>query len=444
MIRRFLLLLAFVLPLAAQTPRGVTIEPAAPNASDAVTIRIPLYCPSENPVVTREGSIIRIDLTGPPDGCPVDPPLLVEQIVTIGSLPAGSYTVEVYSSEDRNTPYARGTFAVGPAAIELYPFAIPANLESGITVVIPYSEELLEICLDAPGCRQASVGGITVPLRFRGDLELEFTAPQHAPGFVDIVLTNGTKTITSKNALYYFDRNAAPDPQVFERILFPVMFDAPGAVGSHWRTEAVIANRRPWAIETFNDIQPIVCVTYPCGERLAPHSRAAWVGGNYPAGVALIASRNDAEHLAFSLRARDVSRVSESFGTEVPVVREAQMFDGTITLLDVPLDPRYRVKVRVYAFAEGEARLTGLAAPQTFELRRPQCSGPAACAAIPAYTAIDLAPGAADQRVNLYIDAPPGTKAWAFASVTNNETQQVTTVTPDGIGGIPCAPCTTP
>ncbi len=445
MIRRILLFLVLALPLIAQEPpQGVRIEPAVAYQNDPIRIFIPLYCPSENPVVLREGSNIRIDLTGPPVGCPVDPPLLVEQLVTIGSLPAGHYTVEVYGDENRSTPYVRGAFDV-KFSTELYPFAIPANIESGIEVLVPFREELIEVCHDLPGCRTANVGGISVPLRYDDEvheLNLVFTAPPHAPGLVDVVLSNGTDTVTGK--LYYFDRDAAPDAEIFERILFPVMFDAPGANGSHWRTEAAILNPRPWAIETFNDIQPIVCVTYPCGERLRAQSKATWTGGNYPGGVYLIASRKDAEHLAFSLRARDVSRVSEGFGTEVPVVREGEMYDGTLTLLDVPLDPRYRVKLRIWSFAEGEGRLTAGGAPRTFELQRPQCSGPATCAALPAYAVIDLLPGVADERVNLYIDGPAGSKTWAFASVTNNETQQVTTVSPDGIGGIPCDPCTTP
>jgi len=37
--------------------------------------------------------------------------------------------------------------------------------------------------------------------------------------------------------------------------------------------------------------------------------------------------------------------------------------------------------------------------------------------------------------VNLYFGVGTDMPAWGFASVTNNETQQVTIVTPDGQGG---------
>ena len=439
MIRRILLLLALALPLAAQT-RQVTIVPAAPTTADPIEIRIPLYCPSEA-TITFEGPIVRIDLDGPADGCPIDPPLLVEQSVKIGPMNAGEYDVRVYGGNDRYRPYATGAFTVTPH-VELYPFAIPANVDPALDVVIPFDDDASETCQGAP-CTHAIVGGVTVPLRHGIDYDLIFRAPQHAPGFVDVTLTGGTKSLTLKNALYYFDRAATPDFDVFERILFPVLFDAPGALGSHWITEAAIGNPEKWDVETFNDITSIVCTVPPCGERVRARSKLAWTGGNYPSGVALIVARRDADDLAFALRARDTAHAAQSFGTEVPVVRESEMFESTMTLLDVPLDPRYRVKLRIYAYAEGDARLLGLGAPRTVRLTRPECSG-ASCAWLPAYATIDLAPGSADQRVNLYIEPPAGTKAFAFATVTNNETQQVTTVTPDGVGGVPCNPCTIP
>lgn len=441
MIRRILLLLALALPLAAQTPRQVTFVPAAPTNADLIEVRIPVYCPSEATVVF-EGPIIRINLSGNPDGCPIDPPLLVEQVVKIGNLPAGQYTVRVYGIDSRYIPYAESPLVV-TQRFDLHPFAIPSVTDPAIDVVIPYSDNFREYC---GGCNTAIVGGVSVPLRNNGEMDVIFRAPPHAPGFVDVTLTDGTRSVTAKHALYYFDRNAPPDFAIFERVLFPVLFDAPGAQGSHWVTEVAIANPKLWDIETYNSIIPIDCIVPPCGERRRARSKSWWSGGDYPAGVALIVAREDADDLAFSLRARDTSTVARNFGTEVPVVREDEMFESTMTLLDVPLDPRYRVKLRIYAYAEGEGRLTGAGSPRTFLLTRPQCTG-SQCAALPAYATIDLPPGAAGQRVNLYIDPPPGTKAFAFASVTNNETQQVTTVTPDGIGGIPCnleVPCTVP
>jgi hypothetical protein len=73
------------------------------------------------------------------------------------------------------------------------------------------------------------------------------------------------------------------------------------------------------------------------------------------------------------------------------------------------------------------------------------CSGAASCASTPWYAEIDLPVRGDDERANLYVTPPAGAGlAWAFATVTNNETQQVTVVTPDGKGGEPCNPCTIP
>jgi hypothetical protein len=223
-----------------------------------------------------------------------------------------------------------------------------------------------------------------------------------------------------------------------------VLINTPGAHGSQWVSEAAIANPAHWDIETYNDIVPFECIDYPCGERLPGGSYVAFTGDGYPNGIALIAPRAEAGNLAFSLRVRDTSRAAEGYGTQVPVVRERDMFRNTeLTLLDLPVDSRYRTKVRMYAFDAGEhdAEVTvddGVRSPATYFVPvRRNCSG-RECHGIPWYAEVDLATTATDQRVNVYIRfGDPEAPAWAFASVTNNETQQVTIVTADGEGGRP-------
>jgi hypothetical protein len=170
----------------------------------------------------------------------------------------------------------------------------------------------------------------------------------------------------------------------------------------------------------------------------------------------MIVPRPEADSLAFALRVRDVSRAEEGLGTEVPVVREKDMFVNTVmTLLDVPLDPRYRVKLRVYALDPffGNAGLaasvtlvdvrTGVRTERNIPLER-SCQGPL-CVAVPAYGELDLEAGQQGERVNVYISSHEESLTWSFASITNNDTQQVTIVTPDGVGGIPCRqPCGEP
>ena len=71
-------------------------------------------------------------------------------------------------------------------------------------------------------------------------------------------------------------------------------------------------------------------------------------------------------------------------------------------------------------------------------------SGVRQCAAVPWSAEVDLFPGEAGERRNLYVNVPAGTTAWAFATVTNNKTQEVTIVRPSGTGGEPCLPCLIP
>jgi hypothetical protein len=163
--------------------------------------------------------------------------------------------------------------------------------------------------------------------------------------------------------------------------------------------------------------------------------------------VTLLVPRPEAPFLSFALRIRDVSRHAEGLGTQIPVVREKDLYHGTImTLLDVPIDPGHRVKVRIYALEPfDELHRAGrvvifrqnnhVAEALVYRLTR-NCAG-SACAGEPYYAEVDLRPGAAGARVNVYIEPPLDATTWAFATVTNNATQQVTIVTPNGRGGEP-------
>jgi hypothetical protein len=446
------------LPLAAQFPPFVSeiqVYPPHPVAGQWVEFGVLNDCPLDRPVVTREGSVIRIIL---PSAGICDPPIPFEfKVAYRGVLPAGTYTVEA-SYQSGAEPYAMGSFEVrdslDPAILS--PTAVPAGAPSHLQVRIwtPIPEVDPPLC-PANDC-VVRVGGTLVDTQRDSNGNLWITAPPHAAGFAEVTITNGAVTRTLPTPLYYFDRDEAPSEAFFERILFPVLVNTPGGHGSQWRSEAVIANPGPWFIETFNNIRPIACPTTPCGERFSPGEYAKFSGTDFPHGVALLVPRNDAAAMSFGLRVRDVSRVAESFGSEIPVVRESEMSIGsTLTLLDVPVDPRYRTKVRIYglnirANHSVEGRLTTLrtgvegSRNTTRFTMNTQCAD-YTCSISPAYAEVDLPTGEQGQRVNVYVDVDaPGSLTWAFASVTNNVTQQVTIVAPDGSGGTPCDPCRVP
>jgi hypothetical protein len=457
--RNAFLFALLLLPLAAAAAVPVTVRSGSPVVGKEIVLELDVFCSDGTPVIERHGFhiVVRYPEESHCGGEPFFPRPLT---LALDPLPAGRYEMEIFAPADSDEGvWAAGSFVVRqPDALPfvVHPYAVPANVVSNIEppmqlrILDPSETDALAFFCGA-GCR-VFVGGVEAVDRDTGGTALVLVdAPPHAPGIVDVTLVNPAgESLTSHGAVQYFDPYAPPDLALFEHVLFPILFNAPGANGSDWKTETTISNPRMWTVATYNEIQPGQCIDGPCGERLAPRQKVEFTGGEYRGGVALLVPRAEARFLAFASRVRDVSRVAEGFGTEIPVVRESEMFDnGTLTLLEVPRDPRYRTKLRIYSFDEdgtagtvvAQAAATGAKTSTPFTLTR-NCVG-SACAAIPAYAELDLPSGREGERVNLYVEMPGHSLAWAFAAVTNNDTQQVTIVTPDGKGGAPCSPCTT-
>lgn len=403
------------------------VVPFGPTSATPIDVHYMSICePRGGHAVTREGSLIRITALDP--ACVIVLPIpMLETVQLPELLPPGEYRAEVRLEGDTNI-YAQTEFVVrnaGPKPFEIHPFAVPA-----------FGTDL-RLRLDGVTCDQADCSDITVrvdgvavgPLTREGDA-IWFTAPMHGVGLAEVTVQKSDFVSPSPAALYFFND---PELSVFEQILFPVLFSVNGALGSQWRSEAVLSNPKPWFVENANTLGPLSpCLSYPCGERLDPGAFEKY-GDGFPRGAVLHVPRPEAPDLAFGLRIRDVSRQTEGLGTRIPVVRERDLFHGKqIPLLDVPLDPRYRVRVRVYMLEPvlspflGGSVLIRRGDTQTslpFTLTR-------ANAKEPYYADLDLPAGAAGERANLFVDPPLDAVAWAFATVTNNETQQVTIVAP--------------
>ena len=432
---RLILVLAVAVPLFAQL-EGIRVYPPAPTTDTPVTIGVITSCflDANYSVEVSERTVTVV--VAPRGSCP-SPPLPVLKRFDIGKLPAGSYRLRyrfvgvgeiVDTGRDIHVRYA-----TNPARFEIHPFAVRTN-PAGLQLRVSSQETICQ----AGDCSDITirVGGTKVssPIRRENANTIWFEAPPHPVGLQNVVIekTNPISTWIAPDSLLYFN---GPDLGAFERILFPVLFDAPGANGSLWRAEGAISNPNPYFVENYNSLEPMVC--YLCGELLAPGEYVRLTGGEWPQGVALLAPRVEAPELDFALRVRDVSRQAESFGTEIPVVREADMImDKPIRLLDVPLDPNYRVKLRIYAYEPVPIDQPVVLAlnRQTNQVRsshrltlKSSCEG---CPTMPDYAELDLPAGTADERVTLSITMPPGTPSWAFVTVTNNTTQQVTVVTP--------------
>jgi hypothetical protein len=146
-------------------------------------------------------------------------------------------------------------------------------------------------------------------------------------------------------------------------------------------------------------------------------------------GRFLFVDRNHIDALSLNLRVFDVSRAGLNFGTQIPVVRESDFKPGRLTLLGVPADTRFRNTLRIYAVrpVEVDVLVNG-------SVNRSMFLAPGATIFDPAYAQIgDLPSGGEDMQISILETGPtdgPPTPIWAFVTVTNNETQLITTIAP--------------
>ena len=170
-----------------------------------------------------------------------------------------------------------------------------------------------------------------------------------------------------------------------------------------------------------------------------------------PAGLIYYPRKSLVDQLAFGSRVFDLSRSLENRGTEIPVVRERDFRTDHITLVDVPLDPHYRVTLRVYdpdQHDRAQVRMsildptsTAVIGERVINLSYPiQTILPDPFPIRPAFASVGdlqsivrpMIP--ADVSLDrFHVRLTPitlGIRIWGFASITNNDTQMVTTVTP--------------
>ncbi len=244
--------------------------------------------------------------------------------------------------------------------------------------------------------------------------------------------------------------------QQYDRILLPVSTDhVRGAFGSEWVTDLAVTNvsDTPLTVLGYDrPICPVMCAAEPIPPRntifpSAPRS-CPTIAGRF-----LLVERGRSGDVAVTLRAHDVSRQNETWGTVIPVVSEKDLFGTRFGLVDIPLDAQFRTLVRIYDFnpvtsaavrvrvyAVDPARASpdlGRPNPDRLLLElAPRFMMPDAdpFGFCPGYAEIALSgqPALADaNRVRIEIEPLTNAKDyWAFASVTHNETQHVTVITP--------------
>jgi hypothetical protein len=226
--------------------------------------------------------------------------------------------------------------------------------------------------------------------------------------------------------------NADSSNWAFTRVLIPVLANhLPGAGGSNWQTDVWITNATD---------QPVVYLFQPCNQAcccaetntICPQSTRL-NGDDRPQGRWIAAPVGGL--LRFEVRQRDLTRNASSAGVELPIVREDEFVSDEVHLLAVPRDPKFRITIRFY----------GLDASPVLNVDQIDQSGtivrndivllgrPSADYFVaPGYAQLSIDPAsqaATPLRIRIR-SLSAGIKFWAFASVTNNDTSEVTLILP--------------
>lgn len=254
----------------------------------------------------------------------------------------------------------------------------------------------------------------------------------------------------------------------YERILLPIVIagELPGAFGSRWVTHVAITNTadRPVVILGYNPY-PSGCVIGVCPPVPPTPANETFfpviTPGQITQGAIIEVDRQFGPDVRFQLRAQDVSREGADAGTELPVVREANFFTDVLNLLDVPIVTAFRTRLRLYDVdAHDQAQVSvrfykvnlalqspiaisinGTPPPQPdalltqrtvrFEVEH-RGTDPAfdiGYAEIDDLTTVAELHGVDHVRVEIR-PVTTGLRFWAFATVTNNDTQRFAVISP--------------
>ncbi len=248
--------------------------------------------------------------------------------------------------------------------------------------------------------------------------------------------------------------------ETYERFLLPVFIgQTPGTNGSLFSTSLTVFNTsvsydlRIWGLEEHCGVN-VICPPPDYAEPVVVRPYAA--EGVFFEGPVILPNGNpgrfvyvpktEANRFAATLRAFDVSRSSQNYGTQMPVVRESDFSNEPIALPDVPMRPPFRNTLRIYSTTPTKAYVW-FAGPEI--IGSPTITPPAGQEVIlregmnefdPAYAqftrfeeyphnlTVVVQPG--EPSCLGCVPPPPAAKLWAFITVTNNDTQHITTIFP--------------
>ena len=452
-----LVLLLTAVPLSADLFR---FDPPDPDSSTALSMRIAglwsLGCKPGNPRVTLAGNVVnvRLDVIGE---CAHMLPAFqnYSAVVPIGVLPPATYEVVVEAFEGATRFELVRTMLVvreappviGGSRIEIRPRVIfpgqPRILIRAEGIACPPNVS------PCPNTTSVRINGVAVGVEVISGNEIVVTPPFLNSGAtvnVEIVAQAGW-TATIHNAIRVADPGGAVDPSLFERVLIPVIHNGPGAFGSQWRTEVWMRNESDALIPIMHTpAQAIGCVPPNCNVPLSPRETKALGVQSAPSGYFIHVARGSVDDLSVNAVFRDLTKQERSLGEEMPVVRESEFVTDKQSLLNIPSDFRFRTRLRVYGFPSQATPSLPLALPfAIYHLTGTEVLAQGTIGLAPPADGIGPAFAELHDIDALYpqisglgpfrIELGPmretaDDRYWAMASVTNNETQHVTLITP--------------
>lgn len=283
-----------------------------------------------------------------------------------------------------------------------------------------------------------------------GTTEMYAVAPlQTNVRTVDIIVRGeGYEYVVSSGFTYVSDDE-------YEAVLIPITTRqaVPGAHGSLWQSEVRLVNRSGLTLVPGIDFFPTAdAAPVPPNRVITPAFVMPRPDVDDPPTVLLFVRSELLPSIAFQARTRDLSRSTETWGTEIPVVRARDM-KTTFTLLDVPMRDGFRQMLRLYIpeyagccgaavifySPEGEV-LGGRSVPMAHPdgsiggLAQPPyvLEGSRQLMLQPAYGQLDLqtVPELRGHDTIWMFVQTSAQRIWGFVSVTNDATQHVTTITP--------------
>jgi hypothetical protein len=275
------------------------------------------------------------------------------------------------------------------------------------------------------------------------DQTFDLTAHVRAENLHEDVTANNTSVASIRVG-------AEPQPPVvLQRILVPLTaVDLPGNNNALWRTQTTVM----LASDTNVDVRPHSCSELAptlCIDPLLPLNRPFDISviptyrwGGSPNGQFFYVPAADYGKFRANSRVFDAARLEATAGAEIPLAREHDFVDRTLSMLGIPVAPQFRHTLRVYGFDAqeeqvqislfvGEETVPRVVQVHTLAKQPGSTTFAGGLPTHPSFHQLQL-----DQMMPLTgitaplrVDVKPlgAGRIWSFISVTNNNTHHVTT-----------------